>query len=153
MRHSQFSCRPFYRRILLLWTLTLLATGAALSQACTSILVTRGASVDGSVMITYSCDLVGLYGSVSLSPAADHKPGEMIAIEPRGPQDKRPPGKIPEVAHTYKVLGWMNEHQLAISETTFGGRETLHNPLGLIDCSTLMTLALQRAHRGGRPSR
>ena len=123
----------------------LLAIVALPAEACTSILVTRGASADGSVMITYSCDDAGLYASLSLVPAADHKPGESIAIEPRGPEDKRPPGKIPQVAHTYKVLGLMNEHQLAISETTFGGREELHNPLGLIDCSPLMILALQRA--------
>jgi len=115
------------------------------AEACTSILVTRGASADGSVMITYACDLAGLYASLSLIPAADHKPGETILIEPRGPQDKRPPGKIPQVAHTYKVLGFMNEHQLAISETTFGGRPELHNPLGLMDCEPLMIFALQRA--------
>ena len=95
------------------------------AEACTSIIVTRGASADGSVMITYSCDDAGLYASLSLTPAADHKPGETIAVEPRGPEDKRPPGKIPQVAHTYKVLGLINEHQLAISETTFGGRKEL----------------------------
>ncbi len=125
------------------WAIPLLM--AVPAEACTSILVTRGASADGSVMITYSCDLAGLYASLSLIPAADHKPGETIAIEPRGPQDKRPPGKIPQVAHTYKVLGFMNEHQLAISETTFGGREALHNPLGMMDCEPLMIFALQRA--------
>jgi dipeptidase len=118
---------------------------AASAPACTSVIVTRGASADGSVMITYSCDDAGLYASLSMIPAADHKPGETIAVEPRGPKDKRPPGKIPQVAHTYKVLGFMNEHQLAISETTFGGREELHNPAGLIDCLPLMMLALQRA--------
>ncbi len=144
--------RSFYSRIYHLhniliplcgWALLVIATTPA--EACTSILVTRGASADGSVMITYSCDLAGLYGSLSMIPAADHKPGESIAIEPRGPGDKRPPAKIPQVAHTYKVLGYMNEHQLAIAETTFGGREELHNPQGLIDCLPLMMLALQRA--------
>ncbi len=122
-----------------------MAIAVAPAKACTSIIVTRGASADGSVMITYSCDLAGLYGWLWLTPAADHKPGETIAIEPRGPEDKRPSGKIPQVAHTYKVLGYMNEHQLAISETTFGGREESHNPLGLIDCAPLMQWTLQRS--------
>lgn len=115
------------------------------ADACTSILVTRGASADGSVMITYACDMAGLYSVLPLIPAADHKPGEMIEIGPRGPGDKRPPGKIPQVPHTYQVLGYMNEHQLAIGETTFGGREQLHNPQGLIDCAPLMIYTLQRA--------
>jgi dipeptidase len=96
-------------------------------------------------MITFSCDDAGAYASLSMSPAADHKPGETIAIEPRGPDDKRPPGKIPQVAHTYKVLGFMNEHQLAISETTFTGRPELQNLMGMIDCGKMIYLALQRA--------
>jgi dipeptidase len=123
----------------------LLLVFAMPAGACTSVIVTRGASADGSVMITYSCDDAGLYASLSLIPAADHKPGEMISVEPRGPGDKRPPGKIPQITHTHKVIGFMNEHQLAISETTFGGRKELHNPQGLLDCAPLMILALQRA--------
>ncbi len=123
----------------------LLTIGPLPAAACTSIIVTRGASADGSVMITYSCDLAGLYAPLTLIPAADHTPGETTAIGPRGPGDKRPPGKIPQVAHTYKVLGFMNEHQLAVSETTFGGRKELHNPQGLLDCEPLMIFALQRA--------
>jgi hypothetical protein len=74
--------------VLCAWAL--LAIVAVPAAACTSILVTRGASADGSVMITYSCDLAGLYGTLSLIPAADHKPDETIAVEPRGPEDKRP---------------------------------------------------------------
>jgi dipeptidase len=96
-------------------------------------------------MVTYSCDDAGLYGALGKIPAADHNPGEMIAINPRGPEDKRPPGKIPQVAHTYKLLGFMNEHQVVMSETTFGGRPELHNPMGLIDCGPMMVLGLQRA--------
>ena len=137
--------RPLRQPWLPLWGLALMAIIALPAAACTSIIVTRGASADGSVMVTYSCDLAGLYGSLSLVPAADHKPGESIAVKPRGPQDKRPRGKIPQVPHTYKVLGLMNEHQLAIAETTFGGREGLHNPLGMIDCLPMMNIALQRA--------
>ncbi|MGA2069690.1 MAG: C69 family dipeptidase [Thermoguttaceae bacterium] len=123
----------------------ILAAGVLPACACTSILVTRGASADGSVMLTYSCDDAGLYASLRLLPAADHKPGEAIEIGPRSKADKRPAGKIPQVPHTYKVLGWMNEHQLTLAETTFGGRIELVNPQGLLDCATLMTLVLQRA--------
>ncbi len=114
-------------------------------RACSTILVTRGASADGSVIIAYACDLAGQYNELPIIPAADHKPSEMIDIPPRGPDDKRPPGKIPQVRHTYKTLGFMNEHQLAIGETTFGGREELHNPMGLVDSEPLMIYALQRA--------
>ena len=124
--------------------LAMLLIASLPADACTSIIVTRGASIDGSVMITYSCDDAGAYGSLSMVPAADHNPGEMISIRPRGAEDKRPLGKIPQVAHTFKTIGLMNEHQLAISETTFGGRKELHNPMGLIDCGPLMHYALER---------
>ena len=114
--------------------LALLCAPGVPAGACTSILVTRGASADGSVMITYACDDAGAYASLGIIPAADHKPGEVIEIGPRNKTDKRPPGKIPQVAHTYKTLGiLMNEHQLAMSETTFGGRHELVNPQGLLD--------------------
>ena len=128
---------------LLLGAMTVAAGSPA--DACTSILVTPGASADGSVMITYSCDAAGLYATLGILPATDHKPGEMIDIAPRSKDDKRPPGKIPQVAHTYKLLGWMNEHQLVIAETTFGGKPELVNPQGLLDCAALMTLGLQRS--------
>ena len=125
--------------------LAIVAFATLPARACTTILVTRGASADGSAFIAYACDLAGQYNELPLIPAADHKPGEMIDIPPRTPADKRPPGKIPQVPHTYKLLGFMNEHQLAIGETTFGGREELHNPMGLVDSEPLMIFALQRA--------
>ncbi|HRD02058.1 MAG TPA: C69 family dipeptidase [Candidatus Saccharicenans sp.] len=107
---------------------------------CTSIIVTKGASADGSVIITYSCDGEFL-PRLRLYPAADHKPGEMVEI--MGFRGKR--GEIPEIAHTYKVLDLMNEFQVAIGETTFDGREELVNPDGLLNYPQLMLLALQRA--------
>ena len=122
-----------------------LAAASAPAAACTSILVTKGASADGSVIITYSCDLLGLYNELPLVPAADHKPGEMIDIPSRDEKDKRPRGQIPQVPHTYRTLGYMNEHQLAIAETTFVGREEFHNLQALVDCEPLMFYALQRA--------
>ena len=82
-------------------------------------------------MITYSCDDAGLYASLRLLPAADHKPGETFEIIPHNKTGKQERKTIPQVPHTYKVVGLMNEHQLAIPETTFGGREGLANPQGL----------------------
>jgi len=86
-------------------------------------------------MITYTCD--GEYHPILQHfPAADHKPGETLEI--RG-------AKIPLPSHTYTVVGWMNEHQLAIGETTFGGRKELHNPRGALVYEDLMRLALLQA--------
>ncbi|HNQ89582.1 MAG TPA: C69 family dipeptidase [Verrucomicrobiota bacterium] len=125
----------------------LAAAGAALpAAACTSLLVTRGASADGSVMITYHCDSAGAFAALAVLPAADHPPGAMIEIGPRNPVTQAPRGRIPQVPHTYKVVGGLiNEHQLALSETTFGGRPELINTNGLITYPHLMQLALQRA--------
>ncbi len=108
---------------------------------CTSILVTKGASKDGSVIITYNCDGEFL-PRLQYIPAQDHKPDEFIEIRS---YDGKLKGKIKQVAHTYAVVGLMNEYQLAIGETTFGGRKELRNPDGLLHYWTLMNLALQRA--------
>ncbi len=108
---------------------------------CSSFLVTKGASKDGSVMITYTCD--GEFVShLENIPAADHKPDAYIDIMGRNGQVR---GKIKQVAHTYAVVGLMNEFQVAIGETTFGGRSELRNPEGLLHYFTMMRLALQRA--------
>lgn len=107
---------------------------------CTSILVTKGASADGSVIITYSCDGEFL-ARLQLYPAADFGPGEKIEIMGFG--GKR--GEIPQVAHTYRVIGLMNEFQVAIGETTFDGRLDLVNPDGLLSYDDLMVITLQRA--------
>ena len=136
---------PTFQLCILRRSGAIIAVAALSAHACTSILVTRGASVDGSVMITYSCDAAGAYASVAVTPAADHKSGEMIEIGPRDKDDKRPTGKISQVAHTYKTVGLINEFQLALSETTFGGRPELFNPKGLLSYGLLMRLTLQRA--------
>ncbi len=114
---------------------------AAPSLACTNILVTKGASTDGSVMITYACD-GEFHPHLHHAPAADHAPDATYRLTSWSGQVK---GEIPERRHTYAVTGLMNEHQLAISETTFGGREELRNPEGLLHYWELMQLALQRA--------
>ncbi len=110
-------------------------------RACTNLLVTRGASADGGVMITYTCD-GEFHPRLQYTPAADHEPGAMLEIKH---WDGRTYGRIPQVPHTFAVVGLMNEHQLAISETTFGGREELYNPKGVLHYWDLMKLALQRA--------
>jgi dipeptidase len=120
----------------------LIWTGEVFS--CTNFLITRGASADGSVMITYAADSHTLYGELYYQPAADHPAGSMRAIEEW--DTGKPLGQIPEAAHTYSVVGNMNEHQLAIGETTFGGREELASQKGAVmDYGSLMYVALQRA--------
>jgi dipeptidase len=119
----------------------LAASLPALCFPCTSIIVTKGASADGSVIITYSCDAEFL-ATVRFIPAADHKPGDTVVLY--GPGGKRT--EIPEVAHTFRVVDFMNEYQVAIGETTFDGRLDLVNPDGLIESYyQLMIIALQRA--------
>lgn len=108
---------------------------------CSSFLVTKGASKDGSVMITYTCDGEFL-PHLEYIPAQEHKPDEYIEIRGR---DGKLRGKIKQVPHTYAVVDLMNEYQLAIGETTFGGRRELRNPDGLLHYFMLMKLALQRA--------
>ncbi len=109
--------------------------------ACTNILVSKGATKDGSVIITYSCDGEFL-PHLRYLPAQNHNPDEFIEIKGWGGKLK---GKIKQVAHTYAVVGLMNEYQLSIGETTFGGRKELQNPSGLLYYWTLMKLTLQRA--------
>jgi dipeptidase len=136
------------RPSLLVLPLALAGAAAALlvprpAQACTSIGVTRGASADGSTMATYAADSHELYGALYHHPAAVHAPGATRKIID---WDKGAPlGEIPEAPRTYSVVGNMNEHQLVIGETTFGGREELVDPNGGLDYGSLIYLALQRS--------
>ncbi|UCE62057.1 MAG: C69 family dipeptidase [Phycisphaerales bacterium] len=120
------------------WAVALSVSSA---WACTSILVSKGASADGSVIITYACD-GEFHPHLRIMPAADYEPGEMLKIEDWSGNIR---GEIEQVEHTYKVVGLMNEHQLAIGESTFGGREDLHNPGAMLHYWDLMRLSLQRA--------
>lgn len=113
------------------------------SLACTNYLVTKGASVDGCTMITYAADSHIRYGELYWRPAADWASGSMVTMYDRG--TNKPLGQIPQVKHTHKVIGFMNEHQVAIGETTFGGRDELVDTTGIIDYGSLMFLALQRS--------
>jgi dipeptidase len=119
----------------------LVLASARLVFGCTNILVTKGASVDGSVIITYSVDGEFL-PLLRYTPAQDHAPSEFFEVKGR---DGTVRARIPQPAHTYGTFGIMNEHQLAIGETTFDGRPELQNKQGGINYWTLMQLALQRA--------
>ncbi len=113
------------------------------ADACTNYLVTKGASVDGSTMISYSADSHTLYGELYHQPACDYQPGTMLDIYDW--DTGKHLGKIPQVSHTYNVVGLMNEHQVTIGETTWGGRKGLRDSTAVIDYGSLMFLALQRA--------
>ncbi|MFC2155296.1 dipeptidase [Acidobacteriota bacterium] len=113
------------------------------SFACTNFLITKGASTDGSTMITYSCDAHVFYGELYYWPAKDHPQGAMLDVfEWDGGKFL---GKIKQVPHTYAVVGLMNEHQVSIGETTYGGRHELSNPQGIIDYGSAIFIALQRS--------
>lgn len=112
--------------------------------ACTNLIITKGASSNGSVMITYAADSHTRYGSLFFYPAADHTAGSTVDIVHY--ETGKITGKIPEVPHTYNVVGFMNEFQVAIGEDTYGGLDSLqHQPGAFIDYGSLMKLALQRA--------
>jgi dipeptidase len=131
------------QRITLLTFLTV-ALGIRVSDACTNFLVTKGASVDGSTMITYAADSHTLYGELYYQPAMDYPAGAMRDIYEW--DTGKFLGRIPQVAHTYSVIGNMNEFQLAIGETTYGGREELGKQSGAImDYGSLIYVTLQRA--------
>jgi dipeptidase len=126
-----------------LFTVLLLPFGNDLFP-CTNIIVTKGASKDGSVMITYAADSHTRYGALTFYPAADHNPGAMLDVFHY--ESGKLLGQIPEVAHTYSVIGFMNEHQVAIGETTFGGLDSLQSqPGAILDYGSLMKIGLQRA--------
>ena len=114
------------------------------TNGCTNFLITKGASADGSVMITYAADSHTLYGELYYQPAADHPEGAMRKIYEW--DTGKYLGEIPELAHTYSVIGNMNEFQLSIGETTFGGRQELSSQAGAImDYGSLIYVTLQRA--------
>jgi len=112
-------------------------------QSCTNFLVSKGASADGSVMITYSADAGGFMEPFYFAPARDWAAGDSIAIYEWDTGLFL--GKIKQVAHTYKVIGNMNEFQVSIGETTFTGRKELGDANGILDYGSLMYIALQRA--------
>lgn len=125
----------------LLVFLALMGRGAA--QGCTNFLVTKGASIDGSTFITYTADAHVLYGELYYRPAGTHLPGDMFDVYEW--DTGKFLGQIKQAPRTYAVVGNMNEHQVAIGETTFTGRTELVNPKGILDYGSLMYIALQRS--------
>ena len=115
--------------------------GIATADACTNFIITRGASTDGSNMVTYAADSHGLYGALY-----QYIPGRFTEWMDVTEWDTgRYIGKIKQVRTTYRTLGNSNEHSLFITETTFGGRPELEDPKGGIDYGSLIYITLQRA--------
>ncbi len=110
--------------------------------ACTNFLVGKDASVDGSTMVSYAADSYGMFGFLHFAPAQDWPEGAMREVKDW--DTGRPQGQIPQVAHTYTVVGNMNENQVTIGETTWGGREALWDTVG-IDYGSLIYIALERS--------
>jgi dipeptidase len=125
---------------LILATLSLVPQDA---DACTSFLVSKGASADGSTMITYAADAHDLYGELYFTPPAKHAPGAKREI--RDWDSQKVLGQIDQPPETYRVVGNINEHQVAIGETTFGGRKELRDLKGGIDYGSMIYVALERA--------
>lgn len=117
--------------------------GQVSASACTNLLVGKKASADGSAFISYSADSYGMFGKLVHYPAGKHAQGSMRKIVDGDTNHYL--GEIPEAPITYNVMGNINEHQVAIMETTFGGRDELIDPKGTIDYVSLMALGLQRA--------
>ncbi len=111
--------------------------------ACTNFLVGKNASVDGSTMITYSADSYSLFGELYHWPAMKYAAGTMLKVYEW--DTGRYMGEIAQASQTYNVVGNMNEHQVTIGETTFGGREELADPKGIMDYGSLIYITLQRA--------
>lgn len=125
---------------------TAFAIGCYISSfACTNLIVGKKASKDGSVLTTYADDSHSRFGYLHSSPAADHQPGTMRKVINWG--NNKYMGEIPQVAHTYNVIGNMNENQVVIGETTWGGHEELEDTTGnsILDYGSLIYITLERA--------
>lgn len=123
--------------------LGIIYAGIFRTDACTNLIVTKGASADSSVMVTYAADSHQLYGELYYRPAADYPKDAMMKIYEW--DTGRLLGEIPQTSHTYSVMGNMNEHQLVIGETTYGGRHGFLDTTAVMDYGSLIYIALQRA--------
>ena len=113
------------------------------AEACTNFIVGKKASVDGSVMCSYSADDYGMFQNLCHFPAGKHAKGEMRKIYDWDTNKYH--GEIPEAAETYNVIGNINEWQVTIGETTYGGREEMADSTGIMDYGSLIYVALQRS--------
>ena len=120
--------------------------GSALATvvfACTNIIVGKGASADGSVFVSYNADSYGMYGNIYHHVGGIHAKGEMRKVYDW--DSNKYLGEIPQAERTYTVVGQMNEHQVSVTETTYGGREELWKTEGMIDYGSLIYIALERS--------
>lgn len=113
------------------------------ADACTNFIVGKKASADGSVMCTYNADDYGMFQNLAHYAAGVHAKGEMRKIYDWDSQKYL--GEIPEAPVTYNVVGNINEYQVTIGETTYGGREEMVDKKGIIDYGSLIYIALQRS--------
>lgn len=123
--------------------LSALILAASYASACTNFIVGKDASVDGSVICTYTADDYGMFIGLQHFPAGTHKKGEMRDVVDWDTHVYH--GQIPEAPVTYTVNGNINEYQVTIGETTCGGREEMIDPQGIIDYGSLIHIALQRS--------
>ncbi len=121
----------------------LVATAVANALACTNLIVGKNASADGSTIVSYSADSYGMFGELYHYAAGLHKKGTLIDVYEW--DTGKYLGQIEQVAQTYNVIGNMNEFQLTIGETTFGGRPELVDSTGVVDYGSLIYLGLQRS--------
>ena len=126
-------------------TLSVLCMVAAVAHAlaCTNLIVGKNASTDGSTIVSYSADSYGLFGELYHYPAGVHKKGTLMDVHEW--DTGKYLGQIEQARQTYNVIGNINEFQLTIAETTFGGRPELVDTTGIIDYGSLIYLGLQRA--------
>lgn len=123
--------------------ITAMLAVAGYAAACTNFIVGKKASADGSVMCTYSADDYGMYQTLCHYPAAKHAKGEMRKVYDWDTNEYH--GEIPEAPETYNVVGNINEYQVTIGETTFGGRHEMVDTTGILDYGSLIYIALQRS--------
>lgn len=127
----------------LILCVALLVAAVAKTFACTNLIVGKNASADGSTIVSYSADSYGLFGELYHYPAASYAKGTMMKIHEW--DSGKYLGQIEQARQTYNVIGNMNEFQVTIGETTFGGRPELSDSTGLIDYGSLIYIGLQRS--------
>lgn len=132
-------------KLLAIFALGFLVFSAFEAEACTNFIVTKGASVDGSTMLTYTADAGGFMEPIYFHAGGKHGENDSIDIYEWDTGWEKYLGKIKQVPETYRVIGNMNEWQLTIGETTFGGREELQDTTGIMDYGSLIYITLQRA--------
>ncbi|MBE6264290.1 MAG: dipeptidase [Prevotella sp.] len=130
-----------YKKFSLVFAMLLLVGAKAFS--CTNFIVGKKASADGSVICSYNADDYGMFQNLCHYPAATHKKGDMRKVFDW--DTNRYNGEIPEALHTYNVIGNINEYQVTIGETTYGGREEMVDTTGILDYGSLIYIALQRS--------